>query len=147
MYISFIRNLRLHPIILVPHWYLALRMQASIARRHSLELLNQNANVIVAGDLNDHPGQPVLRRIRGMDDTWPDLIQIGNAPYFADDALDTRGTYQFMGVRQQIDHILLSFGIKDTGAAMASSASTHAPASGLRLSGRASLAWRRCPCF
>lgn len=82
--------------------------QASIVRRHSLDAINAGQFVIVAGDLNDHRGQPTLRRIRGFDDIWPDLAQTGNAEFFPDDRLDTRWTYEFEGVREQIDHILLS---------------------------------------
>lgn len=44
---------------------------------------------------------------------WPDLIQTGNAGYFPKDKLGTRWTYEFQGVRQQIDYILLSDAIKD----------------------------------
>lgn len=89
--------------------------QASIVRRHTMARLINDADgehVIVAGDLNDHPAQPALRRIRGMDDIWPDLIQTGAARYFDDDKLGTRWTYEFMGKRNQIDHILLSQSVK-----------------------------------
>jgi predicted extracellular nuclease len=82
-------------------------------RRHYLPLLDAGEHIIVAGDLNDHPRQPVLRRIRGRDDIWGDLIQTGDVDYFADNELDTRWTYQFQGIRQQIDHVLLSRSIKD----------------------------------
>ena len=87
--------------------------QASIVRRHSLPLINAGQNVIVAGDLNDHRGQPTLRRIRGFNDIWPDLIQTGNTKYFDDDDLGERWTHQFEGVRHQIDHVLLSRSIKE----------------------------------
>lgn len=82
--------------------------QASIVRRNYLPLLNQGEHIIVAGDLNDHRGQPTLRRIRGKDDIWDDLVQTGLAQYFPRDKLDTRYTYTFQGERQQIDHVLLS---------------------------------------
>lgn len=87
--------------------------QASIVRRNYLELLNRGDHVIVAGDLNDHPGQPAIRRIRGRDDIYGDLIQTGNVEYFKPEELDTRWTYQFQGVRQQIDHILPSPSIRE----------------------------------
>lgn len=87
--------------------------QASIVRRNYLDLLNRGEHVIVAGDLNDHPGQPAIRRIRGRDDIYGDLIQTGNVEYFKPEELDTRWTYEFQGVRQQIDHILPSRSIRD----------------------------------
>lgn len=82
--------------------------QASIVRRHYLPVLKNGKHIIVAGDLNDHRGQPALRRIRGFDDIEADLIQTGNPNHFAKDELTERFTYVFQGQRQQIDHILLS---------------------------------------
>ena len=82
--------------------------QASIVRRNYLPLLNDGEHIIVAGDLNDDRGQPTLRRIRGKDDIWEDLIQTGLAQFFPRDKLDTRYTYVFSGTRQQLDHVLLS---------------------------------------
>ena len=87
--------------------------QASIVRRHSLPAINEGAFVIVAGDLNDGRGEPALRRIRGLDDIWPDLIETGEARYFKADDADTRWTYEFQGERNQIDHILLSDSWRD----------------------------------
>ncbi len=86
--------------------------QASIVRRNYLPLLAAGKNVIVMGDLNDGRNQPAIRRIRGRDDIQPDLIQTGRADYFDFDKLDTRWTYEYMGVRGQIDHILLSTSFK-----------------------------------
>jgi endonuclease/exonuclease/phosphatase family metal-dependent hydrolase len=86
--------------------------QASIVRRHSLSAINDGGLVIVAGDLNDGRGEPTLRRIRGLDDLWPDLIQTGNFEYFADADQASRWTYEFRGERNQIDHILISDSIK-----------------------------------
>jgi len=54
-----------------------------------------------------------ILRIRGLDDIHEDLIQTGHTKYFDNDKLDTRWTYQYEGVRQQIDHILLSYSVKD----------------------------------
>lgn len=88
--------------------------QASIVRRHYLPLLQAGDHVIVAGDLNDRRGQPALRRIRGRDDIYGDLIQTGHTQYFENDELSSRWTYQFEGVRMQIDGILLSRSLKDT---------------------------------
>ncbi len=86
--------------------------QASILRRHYLREIKEGELVIVAGDLNDRRGQPAVRRIRGLDDIHEDLIQTGHKGYF-DDRLDTRWTYEFEGIREQIDHILLSFSVKN----------------------------------
>lgn len=87
--------------------------QASIVRRNYLPLLNEGKNIIVAGDINDYRGQPTLLRLRGFDDIQEDLIQTGHKDYFDKSQLDTRWTYEFEGIRQQIDHILISFSIKD----------------------------------
>ena len=86
--------------------------QASIVRRHSLPAINAGEFVIVAGDLNDGRGEPTLRRIRGLDDIWPDLIETGGYEYFRDTDPSSRWTYEFQGERNQIDHILLSPSIK-----------------------------------
>ncbi len=88
--------------------------QASIVRRSYLPRLRLGEFVMVAGDLNDHRGQPAIRRIRGRDDIDADLIQTGGVKYFDDDELDARWTYIFQGERNQIDHILLSDSIKNT---------------------------------
>jgi endonuclease/exonuclease/phosphatase family metal-dependent hydrolase len=82
--------------------------QASIIRRHYLPFLNAGEFVVVTGDLNDHPNEPAIRRIRGRDDIWPDLANTGAVKYFPKDKLDTRWTYEFMGVREQLDYILIS---------------------------------------
>jgi endonuclease/exonuclease/phosphatase family metal-dependent hydrolase len=87
--------------------------QASIVRRHYLAALNAGEKIIVAGDLNDGRGQPALRRIRGLDDIWPDLIQTGSYKYFKEEFQGTRWTYEFRGERSQIDHILISQPIED----------------------------------
>jgi len=86
--------------------------QASIIRRHYLQHLNRGEHVIVCGDLNDRRGQPTLRRIRGRDDLWGDLVQTGNAEYFPEEESGTRWTYQFRGERNQIDHILPSWSVR-----------------------------------
>ena len=82
-------------------------------RRHYLPEVQDGELVVVAGDLNDDRGQPALHRIRGLDDMFDDLIQTGLPDYFEDDAVGTRWTYEFQGVRRQIDHILVSFTVKD----------------------------------
>ncbi len=88
--------------------------QAAIIRRHYLPLLQAGNHVIVTGDFNDHRGQPTLRRIRGFDDIGSDLLQTGNVRIFKN-GQDTRWTYQFQGIRQQIDHILVSRSVKGMG--------------------------------
>jgi endonuclease/exonuclease/phosphatase family metal-dependent hydrolase len=83
--------------------------QASIIRRVTLPAINAGDQfVIVAGDLNDGRGQPALRRIQGYDDIWPDLIQTGDVEFFDKADYGARWTYEFLGTRNQIDHILLS---------------------------------------
>lgn len=82
--------------------------QSSVVRRAYLPELAQGAAVIVMGDMNAGRGEPALRRIRGLDDIQPDLVETGLPRYFDDGKLDTRWTYEFQGVREQIDHILLS---------------------------------------
>lgn len=83
--------------------------QASIIRRVTLPAIQAGDQFfIVAGDLNDGRGQPALRRIQGYDDIWPDLIQTGDAEFFDEAEYGTRWTYEFLGSRNQIDHILLS---------------------------------------
>ena len=87
--------------------------QASIIRRHSLPAINAGAFVIVAGDLNDGRNEPALRRIRGLDDIWPDLIETGDFSFFRNTDPGSRWTYEFQGERNQIDHILLGPSIRD----------------------------------
>jgi len=86
--------------------------EASIVRRHYLPALTGGEHVVVMGDLNDRPNDPAIRRIRGRDDIYPDLIQTGHYRYFESDELDSRWTYNFRGQREQIDHILLSESIE-----------------------------------
>jgi len=88
--------------------------QASIIRRHYLPLLNAGKHVIVAGDLNDKRGDRPIRRIRGRDDLYGDLIQTGVERYWKDaDKLGERWTYEYKGERNQIDHILPSWSLRD----------------------------------
>lgn len=87
--------------------------QASLIRRNYLPLLQRGQHVIVAGDLNEHTNQPTLRRIRGFDDIEADLLQTGAAKYFDPQKLDTRWTSTYLGVREQVDHILISGSLKD----------------------------------
>jgi len=86
--------------------------QASIVRRHAVRALNDGEHVIVAGDLNDRRGQPTLRRIRGLDDIWPDLIQTGHWKFFDKEQEASRWTYEFRGEFNQIDHILPSYTLR-----------------------------------
>ncbi len=84
--------------------------QASIVRRHYLADLRAGKHVIVTGDLNASRGSPAVRRLRGRDDLFGDLIQTGHSRYFQDDNL--RWTYVFKGRRNQLDHVLPSFSVK-----------------------------------
>ena len=99
--------------------------QASIVRRHYLPHLKNNEMVIVAGDLNDKKGQPAIHRIRGLEDIHEDLIQTGLVNFWDKAQLDSRWTYEFQGVRQQIDHILLSFSIKEISKSIAARSFDH----------------------
>ena len=88
--------------------------QASIVRRHMIPALNEGHHVIVTGDLNDRRGQPTLRRIRGLDDMWSDLIQTGHWKFFEEGEEASRWTYRFRGENNQIDHILPSYSLRKT---------------------------------
>jgi endonuclease/exonuclease/phosphatase family metal-dependent hydrolase len=87
--------------------------QASIIRRHYLPALNAAQHVIVAGDLNADRGDPTLRRIQGRDDIWEDLIQTGHYSFFEKAQQSTRWSYEFRGIRKQLDHVLISQSVKD----------------------------------
>ena len=78
--------------------------QASLVRRITLPLIVNNATFIVMGDMNADRGSPTLRRIRGFDDIYADLVQ----PIYSDKFTGDRWTYKYIGRTQQIDHILLS---------------------------------------
>lgn len=88
--------------------------QATLVRRHIVPLLNEGEHVIVAGDLNDRRGEPAIMRVRGFDDIWPELLQTGHHVFFPDDLEHTRWTHEFRGVRNQIDHILVSYSLRRT---------------------------------
>jgi hypothetical protein len=64
--------------------------------------------VVVAGNFAAHRCDPVLRIVRGGNDVHEDLLQTGLARYFSPLLQDTRWTYSERGVRQQVDHILIS---------------------------------------
>lgn len=92
--------------------------QATIVRRHVVADLQQGRAVIVLGDLNDHRGQPALRRLCGRDDIFENLIQTAGPTFHlrrtdeSDEQYNRRlgehWSYEFAGQRQQIDHILIS---------------------------------------
>lgn len=96
--------------------------QASIVRRRCLPLLERGEHVIVMGDLNGHRGQPVVQRIRGLDDIFEDLIQPAGPVFNRRRDNETteqynrrvgdHWTYEFAGRRQQLDHILISQSIR-----------------------------------
>ena len=56
---------------------------------------------------------------------WGDLIQTGNVEFFAAGTEDTRWTYQFQGIREQIDHILVSRSIMITANDVSTSTVDH----------------------
>ena len=96
--------------------------QASIVRRNYLRQLVAGEHVIVMGDLNDHRGQPALRRIRGRDDIQEDLLQTAGPTFvhrrggesYAEYGrrLSNHWTYEFNGQRLQLDHVLISHSLK-----------------------------------
>ena len=86
-------------------------MQAEIARRVTLPYLQQGAQVVIMGDLNVEKRHPVLLTLRGFRDLGEELIQTGDDYFFKD--FDTRWTYNYKGQYEQLDHILLSLGIRD----------------------------------
>lgn len=92
--------------------------QASIVRRSYLASLTRGNHVIVLGDLNAHRGQPAIRRIRGRDDMWDDLLEAAGPSFYArrtdepfpayNARVGDHWSYEFNGLRQQLDHILIS---------------------------------------
>lgn len=77
--------------------------QANVLRRHAVMAMMKNQNVIVMGDMNDTPETPAIKRIRGLDDIWQDLIQTANEV-----PAEERYTYVHEGEKNLLDHILLS---------------------------------------
>ena len=86
--------------------------QASILRRTTVPALTANRHVILTGDMNDRRGQPTIRRLRGLDDIWPDLIQTGHFKFFDREEEASRWTYRFRGELNQIDHVLVSYSLR-----------------------------------
>jgi endonuclease/exonuclease/phosphatase family metal-dependent hydrolase len=97
--------------------------QASIVRRSYLKALQDGEYVVVMGDLNDYRGQPTLRRIRGLDDIFADLIHPPGPAFNKkrksetaqqyNERIGDHWTYEFAGQKQQIDHVLFSYSIKE----------------------------------
>lgn len=86
-------------------------MQAEIARRVLIPYLQSGEHVVVMGDLNSEKRHEVLLTIRGFRDVYSELVQTGDNYYFDD--FTTRWTYAYKGQQEQIDHILLSIGLKN----------------------------------
>lgn len=78
--------------------------QASIVRRITLPFISEDKKFVVMGDMNADRGSPTLRRIRGLDDIYADLLQ----SVYDDSFTGEKWTYKYKGRTQQIDHILLS---------------------------------------
>ena len=87
--------------------------QASIVRRNYLAQLRRGEHVIVAGDLNDHPGQPAIRRIMGRDDIDDDLLFTGHAKFFDQSKLDDRWSFSYLGRRELIAYVLISKSLRE----------------------------------
>ena len=77
--------------------------QANVVRRQAVKAMMADKNVIVMGDMNDTPATPVIKRLRGFDDIWGDLLQTANAV-----EADNRYTYIYEGEKNLLDHILIS---------------------------------------
>ena len=77
--------------------------QANVLRRQAVKAMIDEKNVIVMGDMNDTPGTSVIKRLRGFDDIWADLIQTANAV-----EPDERYTYIHEGQKNLLDHVLIS---------------------------------------
>ena len=82
--------------------------QATVVRRQAVKAIMADKNVIVMGDMNDTPRTPVIRRLRGFDDIWENLLQTANAVEAADPY-----TYIYKGQKNLIDHILISPSLQD----------------------------------
>ena len=76
--------------------------QANVLRRQAVKAMIDEKNVIVMGDMNDTPGTSVVKRLRGFDDIWADLIQTANAV-----EPDERYTYIHEGQKNLLDHVLI----------------------------------------
>ncbi len=77
--------------------------QASVIRRQAIKAMNRGENVIVSGDMNDTPGTPVLKLLRGFDDIWGDMFQTAN-----EIPKNDRYTYTYRNKKNLLDHILIS---------------------------------------
>lgn len=86
-------------------------MQAEIARRITIPYLQRGEHVVIMGDLNSEPRHEVLLTLRGFRDVEEELIQTGNLYYF--DNPKVRWTYNYKGQLEQLDHILLSLGLRE----------------------------------
>ena len=82
--------------------------QATVVRRQAVKGLMADKHVIVMGDMNDTPGTPVIKRLRGFDDIWGDFLQTANAVEAAD-----RYTYIYKDQKNLLDHILISPSLRD----------------------------------
>ena len=82
--------------------------QATVVRRQAVKAMMADKNVIVMGDINDTPGTPVIKRLRGFDDIWGDFLQTANV-------VDTneRYTYIYRDQKNLLDHILISPSLRD----------------------------------
>ncbi|MCZ6681286.1 MAG: peptidylprolyl isomerase [Candidatus Poribacteria bacterium] len=77
--------------------------QANVVRRQAVKAMIDEKHVIVMGDMNDTPGTPVIKRLRGFDDIWGDLIQTANAV-----EANNRYTYIYQDQKNLLDHVLIS---------------------------------------
>jgi len=86
---------------------------ASLIRRYSIPILERGEHLIIAGDLNDGPGEPAIRMLRGREDIFEDLIQTGHTDYFKPREYKDRWTYMYKGQRNLLDQMLVSRSLRN----------------------------------
>ena len=77
--------------------------QANLIRRSTVVQMMAGRHVVLMGDMNDTPGTPAIRRMRGLDDIWGPMFQTANEV-----PEDERSTFVFQGEENLLDHILIS---------------------------------------
>lgn len=86
--------------------------QAELIRAMTIPYLQKGKHIVIMGDFNSEKRHPVLLTIRGFNDIYEELIQTGDSYYFKEEKA-LRWTYDYLGEKEQIDHILLSIPLSD----------------------------------
>lgn len=76
--------------------------QAMVVRRQAIKGLTANKNIIIMDDMNDTPGTLAIQKLRGLDDTWANMIQTAESVDLAN-----RFTYVYQNEKNLLDHILI----------------------------------------